>query len=171
MNPMQHVRIEKVTLNIGAGKDEQMLKKGSKLLKNLTGIEPVKTITTKRIQAWSLRPGLPIGVKITLRGKDAQDIIPRILAAKDNLLDESCFDEHGNISFGIPEYVDIAGAKYDPEIGIIGLQASITLDRPGYRIKKRKLRKTRVPAHHRVNKQDAIAFLKEKFNITVGETA
>ncbi len=169
MNPMQKVRIEKVTLNIGAGKDEQMLKKGTKLLKSLTGIEPVKCITTKRIQAWSLRPGLPIGVKITLRNKEAEAIIPRLLAAKDNVLEESCVDGYGNISFGIPEYVDITDSKYDPEIGIIGLQVSITLDRPGYRIKKRKLKKTKVSTHHRVNKKDSVAFLKEKFGTTVGE--
>ena len=169
MNPMQQVRIEKVTLNIGAGKDENMLKKGAKLLKNLTGIEPVKTITSKRIQAWSLRPGLPIGVKITLRGKDAQAIIPRLLAAKDNELAEGCFDSHGNISFGIPEYVDIADSKYDPEIGIIGLQTSITLDRPGYRVKKRKTKKMKVSTTHQVSKEDAMAFFKTTFDTKVGD--
>ncbi|MBN1275168.1 50S ribosomal protein L5 [Candidatus Woesearchaeota archaeon] len=171
MTDMRAIRIEKVTLNIGAGKDENLLKKGERLLKNITGIDPVRTITQKRIQGWSLRPGLPIGVKITLRGKEAEALIPRILSAKDNALSSSCFDEHGNISFGIPEYVDIQGAKYDPDIGIIGLQASITLDRPGYRVKKRKRQKRKIGKHHLVNKQDAIAFMKEQFKITVGGEA
>src|SRR6056297_2278136 len=102
MNPMQNVRIEKLTLNIGAGKDQKMLEKGAKLLKNLTGIEPVKTVTNKRVQAWHLRPGLPIGVKITLRGTQAEELLPKLLSAKENVLKETCFDEHGNVSFGIP---------------------------------------------------------------------
>ena len=168
-NPMQQVRIEKVTLNIGAGKDENMLKKGEKLLKSLTGIDPVKTITQKRLQAWSLRPGLPIGVKITLRGKHAEELIPRLLSAKEGRLTQNCFDDYGNIAFGIPEYVDIAEAKYDPAIGIIGLQACVTLDRPGYRVKKRKIRKSKVASSHRVNKQDAEAFMKERFKIKIGD--
>ena len=169
MNPMQQIRIEKVTLNIGAGKDEQLLKKGEKLLEQLTGVTPVKTITQKRIQGWSLRPGLPIGVKTTLRGAQARAIIPRIVSAKENHLKETCFDGHGNISFGIPEYVDITDAKYDPEIGIIGLQACITLSRQGYRVKKRKLKKSKVGPHHKVNKEEAMAFMKEQFNIKIGD--
>lgn len=169
MNPMQQIKVEKVTLNVGAGKDEVMLKKGEKLLKNLTGIDPVKTVTNKRIQAWNLRPGLPIGVKITLRGEEAQKIIPRLLAAKDNNLSKPCFDSCGNVSFGIPEYVDIADSKYDPSIGIIGLQTSITLSRPGYRIKKRKIQKRKVPSRHQVSQEDAIAFMKENYELTVGD--
>lgn len=169
MNPMQTIRIEKLTLNIGAGKDEGMLKKGTKLLKNLTGIEPVKTITNKRIQGWGLRPGLPIGVKITLRDDEAKALIPKLLSAKENRLKDACFDDNGNISFGIPEYVDIQDAKYDPEIGIIGLQVSITLDRPGFRVKKRKIRKQKLAPHHRISKTDAVAFMKEQFNINVGD--
>ncbi len=169
MNPMQEIRIEKVTLNIGAGKDQKLLEKGMKLFKNLTNKQPVKTITQKRLQAWNLRPGLPIGVKITLRGKEAEEMTRRALSAKDNKLEESCFDNYGNISFGIPEYVDIQGAKYDPEIGIIGLQASITLERPGYRIKKRKLQRKKIPNKKQVKKEEAINFLKEKYNVKVGE--
>lgn len=65
MNPMRNIRIEKVTLNIGAGKDQNKLDKARLLLKAITGIEPVKTVTQKRIPGWGLRPGLPIGCKIT----------------------------------------------------------------------------------------------------------
>ena len=117
---MKQIRIEKVTFNIGAGKDQKVLEKGVKLIKNVSGIEPVKTKTMKRLQAWGLRPGLPIGAKITLRKEEALKMIPRILYAKDDKLAESCFDNYGNISFGILEYVDIKDAKYDPEIGMMG---------------------------------------------------
>ena len=68
-NAMKTIKIEKVTLNVGAGKDVAVLEKGMKLIKHLTGLDPVKTYTQKRIQAWGLRPGLPIGCKITIRDR------------------------------------------------------------------------------------------------------
>lgn len=169
MNPMRQIRIAKVTLNVGAGKDQKVLEKGVKLLKNLTGIDPIKTITQKRIQGWGLRPGLPIGVKITLRGKAAEDLISRLIFAKDNTLQDNYFDENGNISFGIQEYVDIKDAKYDTEIGMMGLQTSITLTRPGFRVKTRKLQKRKIGEKHKITKEDAMNFMKEQFKVKIGE--
>ncbi len=169
MNPMKEIRIEKVTLNVGAGKDQIKLKKSIQLLKNLTGIEPVKTITQKRIAGWGLRPGLPIGCKITLRNNEAKDLISRLLKAKENKLQVSCVDNSGNISFGIPEYIDIPDAKYDPEIGILGLQVSLTLQRPGFRIKRRKIMKRKIPMKHRISREDSISFLAKEFKVKVGE--
>ena len=165
MNKMREIRIEKLTLNIGAGRDERMLSKGEKLFKQLTGVDPVRTTTSKRIQGWGLRPGLPIGVKSTIRTADKHELIARLVAAKDNILGPECFDENGNISFGIQEYVDIADAKYDPEIGIIGLQVCITLERPGFRIKKRKIGKKKLPASHRISKEDAMKYMQEQFKV------
>ena len=121
MNPMKKISVEKITLNFGAGKDQKLLEKGSKLLKNLTGIKPVKTTTQKRIPGWGLRPGLSIGCKITLRGKKADELLIRLVKAKDNQLKPSCFDNNGNVSFGIHEYIDIPKSEYDPDIGIIGI--------------------------------------------------
>ncbi|MBN2567114.1 50S ribosomal protein L5 [Candidatus Woesearchaeota archaeon] len=167
-NRMRMIRVEKITLNIGAGKDQGILEKGLKLLKNITGVEPVKTFTKKRIQAWGLRPGLPIGCKITLRGPAAHDLIKRVLASQENRLKKSHFDGFGNISFGIPECIDIPGTPYDPEIGIIGLEASITLDRPGFRVKKRMIKKAKVSPRHRITRDEAIGFMERTFGITVG---
>jgi large subunit ribosomal protein L5 len=170
MNPMKNIRIEKITLNVGAGKDQAKLNKGVVLLKHITGIEPVKTKTEKRIPAWGIRPGLPIGCKLTLRN-GTEDFIKRFLASRDNLLEENNFDEHGNISFGIPEYIDIPGVKYNPEIGIMGFQVCITLTRPGYRVKKRRLHKAKVGKQHSINKEEAIAFMQNNFHIKLGEVA
>jgi large subunit ribosomal protein L5 len=169
MNPMRQIRIEKVTLNIGAGKDQTILNKGMRLLESITGIPPLKTVTQKRIAAWGLRPGLPIGCKTTLRKEPAQVLLARLLKAKENVLDETNFDENGNVSFGIHEYIDIPDVKYDPDIGIIGLQVCITLERPGYRIKRRKILKRRIPLHHRVSKNDAIEYMKERFSVKIAE--
>lgn len=166
---MKNIKIEKVTLNVGAGKDQKVLDKAVDLLENLTGIKPVKTTTNKRIQSWGLRPGLPVGCKITLRGEAALKMVERLLYAKDNVLAESSFDEEGNISFGIKEYVDIKDAKYDPKIGMMGLQATITLARPGFRLKNRRIRPAKLPRSHKISKDEAISFMKEKYSIKTGE--
>lgn len=164
-NPMREIRVAKLTLNIGTGKDQQLLEKAQKLLKHITGIDSVRTITQKRIAAWGLRPGLPIGCKITMRGEEAEAMILRLIAAVENKLDPSHFDENGNVSFGIKEYIDIKDAKYEPSIGSMGLQCSITLERPGFRIKKRKLLKRTIPMHHRISRADSVAFLDKKFGL------
>lgn len=166
---MKTIRIEKVTLNVGAGKDSVKLKKGVKLLKNLTGINPVTTFTQKRIPAWGLRPGLPIGCKITLRKQEALEILPRLLDAKSKQLKKTNFDVRGNISFGIPEYIDIPGIRYDPEIGVMGLQVCVTLSRPGFRIRHRRLRKANPAQSHQITQDDAVQFMQKQFNVQFGE--
>ncbi len=171
MNPMQTPRIEKITLNIGAGKDQNRLEKGVVVLKMITGISPIKTVTMKRIPTWGLRPGLPIGCKLTLRKNRATEILKRLLDAKEKRLRDSQFDETGNISFGIHEYIDIPGVTYDPKIGVLGLQVCVTLEKPGYRIKRRKLEQKNIPKKHMVSKAEAMTFMQKTFGITIGEKA
>lgn len=166
---MRKIRIEKVTLNIGSGKDQDLLIKGLKLLGNITGSKPIKNVTRKRIPTWGIRPGLPIGCKVTLRGGKAADTLKRLLNAKENKLKSSNFDGKGSISFGIPEYIDIPDIRYDPEIGIIGLQVCVTLERPGFRIKKRSLLQKKLPSKHLISRDDSIEFLKNEFKTEVVE--
>ena len=169
MNVMKEIKIEKLTLNIGAGRDENVLKRAIKLLKHITSVDPVQTITKKRLAAWGLRPGLPIGAKITLRGAQVYPLAKRLLMAKDNKISDSWFDNFGNISFGIHEYVDIPEVKYDTEIGMLGLQVSLTLARPGFRVKKRKLKKSHIGKKHLITKKDAVAFMNERFGVKMEE--
>jgi len=166
---MQKVRIEKITLNVGAGKDVAKLDKGVLLIKTITGIEPVKTITSKRIPSWGLRPGLPIGAKLTLRKGPAVSVLKRLLEAKDNQLKEIQFDSAGNISFGIPEYIDIPGVAYNPDIGILGLEVCVTLEKPGFRIKRRRLERRKIPRKHTVSKSEALEFMKDCFGVKIVE--
>lgn len=167
MNVMRKIRIEKLTLNIGAGVNQDTMKKGVKLLKNLTGIEPVKTVSNKRIPSWGVRPGLPIGCKLTLRGKKAEELLKRLLTAKENKLRTKCFDEKGSVSFGIHEYIDVPKLEYDTSIGIMGFQVAVTLERPGYRVKRRRNLRKKVGKKHLIRKEDAMSYFKEEFNITI----
>ncbi len=169
MNVMRDIKIEKLTLNIGAGKDQTRLEKGIKLLKNITGSVPVKTVTSKRIIGWGLRPGLPIGCKLTVRKGKAKELLVRTLDAKEFKLSPNQFDTSGNLSFGVPEYIDIKDAKYDPEIGVMGLEVCVTFERPGYRVKKRKIFKKKISKRHQITKEDAIEFMKKAFNVKIEE--
>lgn len=166
---MKSISVEKVTLNIGAGTDQAKLEKGIKLINSITGLKPVKTFTKKRIQEWGLRPGLPIGCKLTLRNKEALELLKRLLEAKDSTLSTSNMDNEGNLSFGIREYIDVPGVKYDPDIGIMGFQVCITLKRKGFRVKTRAIKRAIIPKKHRISREDAIDFMKNTFNMKIAE--
>lgn len=169
MNPMRLIRIEKITLNIGAGKDQERLEKGMKLLKYITNRNPLKTFTKKRIPAWGLRPGLPIGCKVTLRKAAARELLKRLLDANNNVMKLEQFDDSGNLAFGIHEYLNIPEVKYKPELGIMGLEVCVTLERPGFRIRRRKLNKKKIPKGHAIRKEEAMEFMKKEFNVKIGE--
>ncbi len=169
MNKMRQIRIEKLTLNIGAGKDQTRLEKGLKLIKHITNIDAVKTITKKRIPSWGVRPGLPIGCKLTIRGGSNRELIKRLLRAKANKLSSSNFDENGSIAFGIHEYIDIPQVTYNPDVGLMGLQVCITLERPGFRIKRRKCKTKKLPQKQRITQEEAIKYMQETFGVSLEE--
>ncbi|MCD6589822.1 50S ribosomal protein L5 [Candidatus Woesearchaeota archaeon] len=166
-NPMRSIMIEKVVLHVGTGKEVRDLERGEKLLSKFTSQKITKTLAKKRIPTWGIRPGLPIGVMVTLRGKDAEEILERLLKARDNKLKESCFDDYGNINFGIEEYIEIPGLKYDPEIEIMGLQVSIALRRRGQRVQHRKVKRSKIGKNHKVSRQEAIEYMKNKYGLIV----
>ena len=166
LQPMREVRIAKITLNIGAGKNQDLLKRGIKLLEKLTPVKPVRTTAKKRIPTWGLRPGLPIACKVTIR-KNPEVLLKRLLVAKDNILLKKCFDRSGNFSFGVAEYIDIDGLEYDPDLKILGLEAAVSLERPGYRIKKRKIAPKKLGKDHVISKEDAMKFMQDKFGVKI----
>ena len=129
INPMQEIKIEKVVLSIGATGDD--LEKGVKLLQLLSGKKPAKMKSKKRIPGWNVRPGLEIGCRVTIRGAKAKALLKALLQAKKNELKASIFDNNGNFSFGVPEYLDVPNIEYDPDIGIIGFEVAVTLQRKG----------------------------------------
>jgi large subunit ribosomal protein L5 len=169
MKSPRDIRIEKVTLNIGAGKSADRLEKGLKLFEMLTQVKPVKTITNKRIAGWGLRPGLPIGCMVTIRREKAAELLKRLLGAVDRKLKPEQFDNEGNVAFGISEYTDIPDMDYSPEIGVLGFQVCITLTRDGFRVKRRKLQRKKIGSKHRIRKEEATDFMKKNFNVVFEE--
>ncbi len=167
MNKMKEIRIEKITLNKGVGEAGENLKKATKLLSTISGRKPISNVSSKRIPKWGVRPGLEIGTKVTIRGKVAEELLKRLLSAIDNKIKPTSFGNDGNFSFGIPEYIEIPGIQYDPEIGIVGLEVAVTLERPGYRIKKKKYGKTKVGKSHSIKKEEAMEYVKNKLSVSL----
>jgi len=171
-NPMRELAIEKVTLNVGVGEAGDKLEKAKILLERIVNTKVVKTASKERIPTWGLRLGLPIGVKTTIRGEAAVALLKRLFKAVENRVKPSNFDKEGNISFGIKEYIHIPEVRYDPSLGIIGLDVCITLKRKGgFRTRRRSYKKRPVGKSHRISKDESIEFFKKTFGITVEEKA
>lgn len=163
---MREIEIEKVTLNVGCGGDLEKIERAKKLLKFLTGREPYTTKSRKR-STFGIAKGKPVGAMVTIRGKEAEEFLKRALHAVEYKLKTSQFDEEGNLSFGVKEYIDIQGVKYSHEIGMLGLDVCVTLKRPGFRIKYRRIQKRKIPKKHRISKEEAIEWFKSKYGVDV----
>jgi large subunit ribosomal protein L5 len=166
---MREVRIEKVTLNMGVGQGGDKLIKAEKVLGQITGRKPIRTLAKKTIRDFGIRQGEPIGCKVTIRKGEAEEILKRLLEAVEKRIKAKAFDDEGNFSFGIKEHIDIPGIEYDPEIGIFGVDVCVALCRPGYRVKYRRRGARGVPKTHRVTKDEAMTFISEKFGVQVTE--
>ena len=166
-NLMKKISLAKVVLNMGVGKSGEPIEIGKKALEQITGKKPNARNAKKAQRDWGVRKGEPIGIAVTVRGNDATELLKRLLAAKDNQIMERSIDNEGNLSFGIKEYIDIPEIKYDPNIGILGLEVSVSLVRPGFNIKLRSKHKARVGKNHRITKDDTIKFYTEKFGVKI----
>jgi len=164
---MKKISLAKVVLNMGVGKSGDPIEIGKKALEQITGKKPNARNAKKAQRDWGVRKGEPIGIAVTVRDNDATELLKRLLMVKDNQIKEKAFDNEGNLSFGIKEHIDIPEIKYDPKIGILGLEVSISLSRPGFNIKLRSGRKTKVGKNHRITKNDAIKFLTEEFGVKI----
>ena len=162
-------KIEKITINIGVGEAGERLTKAETVLKVLTGHISVKTLSKTTNKDWGLRKRMPLGCKVTLRGKDANNFLTEALKTRENKISDYSFDEQGNLSFGIPDHTLFKTQKYDPKIGIFGMDVSITMKRAGYRVKKRRIASGHIPKRHQVKKEETMQFLKKQFNVEVLE--
>jgi len=167
MNQMQQVKLEKITLNVGVGAPGERLENAKVLLERLSGKKAVLTQAKDRNPTFKIRKGDNIGSKVTLRGKNAQELLKKALDVKDGILQDKSFDKFGNVAFGIKEYIDFPGMKYDPKIGMMGFDISVSLTKAGKRVSLRRIQKKRLPKKQRVTTAEAKKFMEEKFNVKV----
>lgn len=162
-NPMRKPFIEKVVVNIAVGQAGEKLQNAKTVIETLTNRKAVLLRAKKSIKEWDIRKHQTIAVKVTLRGKEAEEMLKRTLVPFDNRILKSAFDNYGNFSFGIDEHIKIPGMKYDPAIGIYGMDICVRLVRPGMRVKTRKKNKSSIPKSHYVSKKEAMFYMKNVF--------
>ena len=165
---MKKIRLEKVTLNCGAGTEPHRIEKCIKLLELISGGKAKVIITNKRIPAFGVRPGLKLGCKVTIRGKNKTELLKRLLEAISNKLSPKQINP-GSFAFGIMEYIEIPGVPYQRDIGLLGLDVCITLTRPGARIERKKINKGKIPKRNKITKEDTIKFMQDNFNTKFGD--
>jgi large subunit ribosomal protein L5 len=166
-NPMRDIRLEKAVINIGVGDAGERLMKAEKVLSMVTGKKPVRTTSKSTNRDFGIREGMQIGCKVTLRGKTAEEFVKKALWIRENRLAKWSFDPQGNFSFGIEDYTDFPGMKYDPEIGIFGLDVSVSVTRPGRRIQRRDIMSRSIPMYHRITRKEGHEWVKQKFDVEV----
>lgn len=160
-------RIHKVTVNMGVGEAGEKLDKAKVLLERLTTQKPIERLSQMTIKDWHIRTNLPIACMVTLRKQAAIDFLKKAFLVVDNKIHANNFDKEGNFSFGIKEHIEFAGEKYDSRVGIYGMDVCVTLEKAGYRIKRRKRKNRRVPNTIRIKKEEAINYIQKAFDVKV----
>jgi len=166
-NKMREISVEKVTVNIGCGGDAKEIERAQKLLGALaSGKKSVVTLSRRR-STFGVAKGRPVGVKVTLRGKDAIDFAKQALSGIENQLKISQFDDDGNFSFGVKEYIEMTGIKYDHDIGMLGFDVSVTLRRAGFSVSRRKIQTRKIPKRHKITKEESVEWAKRVLDVKI----
>ena len=165
--PMLKPRIEKVVVNLNVGKSGEPLEKASKVLAELTDQKTVKRKAKKTVRDFGIRQGEPIACIVTLRKQKAIDFLKKVLPVVENKISRSAFDKQGNFAFGLKEHIEIAGVKYDPDVGIFGMDVCVTMSRPGYRVKTRRKGKAPLGSKHVLTPEESVVFIKQTLGVEV----
>ena len=166
-NLMKEIKLEKVVLNMGVGKSGDAIEVAKTALEQISGKKPNSRNAKKAQRDWGVRKNEPIGVAVTVRHDDAKTLLKKLFEAKGNTVNGKSIDSEGNLSFGILEHIDIPGIKYDPKIGILGLNISVNLSRPGYSVKVRSKHKAKIGKHHKITPDEAKDYLAKEFGVNV----
>src|SRR6056297_2789424 len=164
---MREPTVEKVVVHMGVGEGGRELANAEEILESVTGQQSVRTQANSTKPEFGIRQGDPIGAKVTLRDEDAEEFLQKSLPIAD--ISANQFDENGNFSFGIEEHTEFPSQEYDPNVGIYGLDVTVNLVRPGYRVTKRNKVTRQIPSSHRLTVEDAVTFLEANFDVEVNE--
>jgi large subunit ribosomal protein L5 len=132
---MQVPKLEKITINQGLGEaitDKKMIDSAVEEMTNITGQRPVVTKSRKDISNFKLRKGMPIGVRVTLRGDRMYEFLDRLVAVslprvRDfKGISDKGFDGRGNYSFGVTEQIIFPEIDIDKVNKIKGMSITFT---------------------------------------------
>ena len=134
-NHMALPKIEKIVLNMGVGEGSQDKKKVTTALEEMqliAGQRPVITKAKKSIAGFKLREGMPIGVKVTLRGERMYEFLERLVTiAMPRIrdfrgLNPKSFDGRGNFAMGLKEQIIFPEISYDKIEAVRGMDVIVT---------------------------------------------
>ena len=170
VNPMSVPRITKVCVNIGVGEGGDRLVNAENVLEMVTGVRPQRTLGRIQNRDLKVREGAPIGCRSTMRDQTTiKEFLTNAFWVRDNTIPGWNFDAQGNLSFGIRDYTDFPEQKYDPDIGIYGMDINVVLERPGHRISRRRKAKSKVGKSHAVSREESMEWFKSNFGINIME--
>ncbi len=167
MNPNRAVTIDKVVVHMGVGEAGDRLVNAERIVSEITGNTPVRSVAKQTLPAFGIRKGAPISCRVTLRGKRAEEFLATSIKIAGNRINSRAFDKQGNFSFGIEEHTDYPGQSYDPKVGIFGLDVTVVLRRNGARIARRHIQQKKLPSKQMVTVDDAKLFLRDRYNVEV----
>jgi large subunit ribosomal protein L5 len=168
-NAMKDLSVEKVVVNISVGASGEPLDNAMTILKQIANQQPAQRTAKQTIRQWGIRKNEPVACMVTLRGERADTFLRKAFTAIRNTINERSFDTHGNFAFGISEHIDIPGTRYDPNLGITGMDVMVSLKRPGFRVSKRKRARSKVGTRHRVTPAEAMDYVSQTYGVKVGQ--
>ena len=160
-------RIEKVVINISVGKSGEPLEKATRVLKEITGRTPCKRKAKDTVRDFGIRKGESIACIVTLRKEEAIAFLNKVLPVVDKKLSSKSFDRQGNFSFGIKEHIELPGVRYDPDVGIFGMDVCVSVTRPGYRVKNRRNDRSKIGLKHVLTPEESKVFVKDTLGVEV----
>lgn len=164
---MLRPRIEKVVVNISVGKSGEPLEKATGVLKEITGKTPCKRKAKTSIRDFGIRKGESIACIVTLRKQEAIDFLKKVLTAVDSRISSKSFDARGNFAFGLKEHIELPGVRYDPDVGIFGMDICVSVTRPGYRVKNRRREKAKIGSRHLLTSQESMVFVRDTLGVEI----
>jgi len=133
-NPMQTPKIEKIVISVGAGfamKDNKLMKNIEDTITKIAGQKASTVIAKKSVAGFKVREGMPVGVRVTLRGENMYNFLDRLISialprVKDfRGVPRNGFDGRGNYNFGLNEQLIFPEVSYDSIMQIHGMNITI----------------------------------------------
>ncbi len=169
-NPMSSIYLNKLVLNIGIGNSEDKYDSAKSLLNKLTGKTVMQTRARTREPAFGIKKDQIIGAVVTLRKSEANDMLKRALEANGSMIQPTSITNN-SLSFGVKEYIYFSGVKYDPKIGMLGLNVNAYFSRKGMRVGLRKRKNSSASKKHKtIDYEEMLSYLQKNYGVKLSQT-